>query len=128
MALALSASAAGQIQPTTPGDTIVNPQIQNRAVNPPKSPGQLAAQHPNNAYLMQKGSVVMMQDSVWVPITDEVALINGMRVGPTGKVTNMDGTLKMMNEGDAVDPEGVWYDAPSNELKPSAKKGNKGTP
>lgn len=70
--------------------------------------------------VMQNGRVVMVSHGDMTPLEEEIRLSNGTRVMPNGQIVMIDGTARMMAEGEAMNMNGKAADAtnlPDQEFK-----------
>lgn len=79
---------------------------------------------------MKEGKVLMTQQGLTNPITQETSLVNGTKIQPDGTVTMTNGTTVMMKEGDYMSLTGrlttMAMRAEQDSLMQLAKDGGKG--
>jgi hypothetical protein len=80
--------------------------------------------------MMKEGKVLLTQQGLTNPITQETSLVNGTKIQPDGTVTMTNGTSVMMKEGDYMSLTGrlttMAMRAEQDSLMQLAKNGGKG--
>jgi hypothetical protein len=123
--LALSAflglcGLTGQAQTKLPPRKPVQPRVKPVSNGPNTKDG----------VMMQDGKVVMTQNGLSNPVTQETALVNGTKIKADGTVTMADGTTTTLKEGDYMSLSGrlttAAYKAQQDSLMQAVKDNAKG--
>ncbi|MBC8081674.1 MAG: hypothetical protein H7Z21_00555 [Hymenobacter sp.] len=103
---------------------------------PPRKPVQprakLVSKGPTirDGVLMQAGKVLLTQNGLSNPVTQETALVNGTKIKADGTVTMTDGTTVTLKEGDYMSLSGrlttAAFKAEQDSLMQAAKDSGKG--